>query len=86
MFSIIAKQASMFSFSPPLPKLSKKPGPTCKPIIKTNRIRPKSCRNVSVGVGPVKPMCPAKIPTKRMKVTPREIHLSLFYQDRLPAR
>ena len=31
---------------PPFLKLSKKPGPTCKPIQKTKRISPKSCIKV----------------------------------------
>ena len=69
----MATHESMFNLIPPLPKLSKNPGPTCKPIMKTNRISPKSCKKVRVGIGPVKPMWPARIPTKRINVTPSDI-------------
>ena len=79
MFSRMAADERRFSFSPPFPKLSKKPGPTCRPIMKTKRIRPKSCRKFSTGSGPVKWMCPAMMPTKSTKVTPSEMPPILIF-------
>ena len=72
MFSKMAVAANPLSLMPCLPKLSKNPGPTCIPIINTNRISPKSCTNVKMGVGAVNPMCPATIPANSTKVTPSE--------------
>ena len=61
------------SVMPPRLKLSKKPGPTCKPIMKTNRMSPNSCRNESTLGVAVKPKWPAAMPAKRTNVTPREM-------------
>ena len=74
----------MLSFSPPLPKLSKKPGPTCRPIIKTNRINPKSCKKLNTGRGPVNLMLPAAMPTNKTKVTPSEIPPILILPSSTP--
>ena len=72
MLSRMAKDVSPLSLMPCVPKLSKKPGPTCSPIINTKRIRPKSCANVRMGVGAVKPICPATIPANNTNVTPSD--------------
>ena len=61
------------SATPPFLKLSKNPGPTCRPMQKTNRIRPKSCRKLRIGVGPVKPKWPATMPQNKTNVTPRDM-------------
>ena len=73
MLSSISDTASIFSFSPPSLNDEKKPGPTCKPIIKTNSISPKSCTNDSVDRGAVNPRCPARMPANNTKVTPSDI-------------
>ena len=69
---------------PALPKLSKKPGPTCIPIMKTNSTRPKSCTKVRMSIGAVKPMCPAKIPMNRTKVTPNEMPPTFTFPNKTP--
>ena len=74
-----------FNSSPPFLKLSKKPGPTCRPIINTNSISPKSCIKVSISLGAVKPKCPATIPAKSTKVTPSEIPAILTLPIYTPA-
>ena len=73
MFRRIVTVDNMFKVTPPFLKLSKKPGPTCRPIQNTNRIKPKSCTKVRIGMGAVNPMCPAMIPVKSTNVTPSEI-------------
>ena len=73
MFRQIMVVESRLSVMPPCLKLSKKPGPTCKPIMKTNSISPNSCMKVKIGVGAVKPKCPAAMPANNTNVTPREM-------------
>ena len=53
--------------------------PTCNPIMNTKRISPKSCTKVRMGVGAVKPMCPARIPANSTKVTPSETPKNLIF-------
>ena len=79
MLRRIALAATPLSLIPCVPKLSKNPGPTCIPIMNTKRISPKSCMNVRIGVGAVKPMCPARIPAKSTKVTPSETPNNLIF-------
>ena len=78
MFSMMRAVESMFKVTPPFLKLSKNPGPTWSPMQNTKRIRPKSCTNVRMLVGPVNPMCPATMPAKSTKVTPSEIPPTLI--------
>ena len=73
MFSSISDIANTLSVTPPALKLEKKPGPTCRPIMKTNSISPKSCIKVRVAIGAVNPICPATMPAKSTKVTPRDM-------------
>ena len=73
-----------FRVTPPLRKLSKKPGPTCSPIINTKRINPKSCMKDRIFVGAVKPMCPAAIPANSTKVTPKDIPPILILPRKTP--
>ena len=84
MFSRMADAASPLSLMPCLPKVSKKPGPTCKPIMKTNRMSPKSCTKVRIGVGAVNPMCPATIPANSTKVTPSDTPPILIFPKYTP--
>ena len=79
MFSRMAEAASPLSFTLAFPKLSKKPGPTCIPIMNTNSISPKSCTKFKMGRGAVKPICPATIPAKSTKVTPSEMPSTLIF-------
>ena len=85
MFSSTANVASPFSLMPCDPKFSKKPGPTCKPIMKTNNISPKSCTKVRMGVGAVNPIWPAKMPANNTNVTPSDTPPILIFPKYTPA-
>ena len=78
------EMARMLSVTPPLRKLSKKPGPTCRPIMKTNRINPKSCKKVMMLIGAVRPRCPARIPANNTNVTPRATFPNLIFPNKTP--
>ena len=84
IFKIIPMMDNTFNLTPAVPKFSKNPGPTCKPIMKTKRTRPNSCMNVRMSVGAVKPIWPAKIPAKSTKVTPSEIPPTFIFPNNTP--
>ena len=84
MLSNIVVADRALSVTPPRLKLSKKPGPTCKPIMNTNRISPNSCRNDSTLGVAVKPMWPAAMPANNTNVTPRDIPPILIFPNRTP--
>ncbi len=69
---------------PPFLKLSKKPGPTCKPMQKTKSISPKSCMKLRIGVGAVKLKCPATMPQNSTKVTPKEMPPNFSLPNKTP--
>ena len=75
---------SRLSATPPFLKLSKNPGPTCKPIMKTKRISPKSWTKVRMFIGAVKPMWPATMPANSTKVTPKEMPHTLILPNSTP--
>ena len=78
MLSRMSAVDSKLRVTPPRLKLSKNPGPTCKPIQKTKRIRPKSCTKVRIFVGPVNPTWPATIPANNTKAV-SYTHLGSLY-------
>ena len=78
MLSTTMPVAKRLSVMPPFLNDSKKPGPTCRPMQYTKRIRPKSCRKFKVDIVPVKPKCPAKMPANSTNVTPNEIPKNLI--------
>ena len=76
--------ASRFSLIPPSLNEEKNEGPTCRPMQNTNNINPKSCRKERMAGFPVKPKCPAKIPTNKTKVTPSEMPKILIFPKSTP--
>ena len=51
---------------------------------KTNKISPKSCKNVKICVFPVKPKCPQTIPVNKTKVTPSDTPKILIFPSNTP--
>ena len=84
MLSKMSTADSAFILTPAVPKLSKKPGPTCRPIMNTKSTSPNSCRKVMMGMGAVKPMWPATMPANNTNVTPSEIPPNLIFPKRTP--
>ena len=74
--SIIAA-ASRFIVTPPFRKEWKKPGPTCRPMEKTKRMRPKSFMKASTVGSPRRPKWLSRIPRKSIQVVPMDTPLIL---------
>ena len=51
----------------------------------TKRISPKSCKNDKIAGFPVKPKCPATMPTNKTNVTPNEMPKILIFPSKTPA-
>ena len=86
MLSRMTRHDIRLSSIPPLRKLSKNPGPTCRPMQNTKRMRPKSCMKLRISVGAVKPMCPARMPANSTKVTPNEMPPTLILPNSTPTK
>ena len=65
-------EASVTSVMPPCLNDEKKPGPTCRPMEKTKRIRPNSLTKWSTGASMVMPKWLRAMPTKRIHVIPSD--------------
>ena len=63
---------------------AKKPGPTCKPIVYTKRINPKSRINSTISAFTLKPKWPASIPVNRTQAMPKPIPLKLSLPSKTP--
>ena len=85
-FKRIPVTASAFIFTPPSLKDEKKPGPTCMPIEKINRISPNSRRKWSTFESTVYPKWPMKMPTKRTNVTPSDTPNILILPRYIPMK
>lgn len=84
MFRPTIPIASRFIRIPPFLNDEKNEGPTCNPIQNTNSISPKSWMKDKIEVLPVKPQCPANIPTNKTNVTPSEMPKTLIFPNRTP--
>ena len=84
MFNVMLPTANPLSNKPDCLNDEKKFGPTCRPILKTNSIRPKSFIKCDIDGLRVKPKCETIIPTKSTNVEPSDIPLNFSFPSTEP--
>ena len=84
MFNPMSNMASPFNTKPPFLNEEKKPGPTCIPIEKMNKISPNSLMKWSTPESTESPKCPIKMPTNSTKVVPSDIPKNFTFPSITP--